>query len=221
MPKVLVKLLHVKCHVTEDDTGADEIYVVAGHASSLANLTAGQTIDVKRFPKLQPVPSPSGVIGFKRPTRSMNNGDSWSPDTVILEADIGYGPLEVAVWLFDQDAAETIDKDEVAAVAEAVNAAGEGLAPVTEGKSKLAALAAEFLIRLIAGLVELDEDDLLGMGQFAINLPPPGPQLSPLDPAYDLLKSIRRSIFTTHVRRFEALEDGARYEVYYSVTLSE
>jgi len=207
--------------VTEDDTGADEIYVVAGHASSLAKLTAGQTIDVQRYPKLEPVPSPGGVISFKRPTHEMNNGDSWSPGTVILEADIGYGPLEVAVWLFDQDAAESIDADDVAAVAEAVNAAGEGLAPVTEGKSKLAALAAEFLIHLVAGLIELDEDDLLGMGPFKINLPPPGAPVSPQDPAYDLLKRIRRAIFTTHVCRFEARNDGADYEVYYSVTLSE
>lgn len=216
MPKITVTLQHVKCHKTEDDTGADEVYVVAGHASSLTNLGQGDKIKVAREPAVQPIPAPNGTItGFKKPTHSMNNGDDWPARKVVLEAEVGYGPLEVGMWLFDQDAAETVDEDDVEAVASAINAAGEGLAVVTEGKAKAAALVAEFLVRLIGGLIELDEDDLLGTDTFSIDLRPTATMPPQMQAWY------KASTYRAHGQRFVADYDGANYEVYYEVLITE
>ena len=212
MARVKVVINRVKCNVTEDHTGADEVYLIAAAARDPNDIANAEKAKIGRLPGLTKIPNPSGgPATLKAPTKEMNNGDVWDPDATVVDMPLGDGPLYVGVWLMDQDAAEDIEEDEIKKMQEAVEAAGTALAPATNGSSALGGIIASTLIGFITQLVMFDDDDLLG---FTDPLFHHHVILNPVAGSVPVGWPISGNVFPQY---FKANLDGADYDVFYTV----
>jgi hypothetical protein len=210
MPRLRVVINKVVCHTTEDNLGADEIYLIAASAQNINDLSDPKKATIARLPALTSIPNPSGgQPTLKAPTKEMNNGSEWEPNKEIINVQVGYGPLAVGVWLMDQDASEDIEEDDIKRMQDAVSAAGLALAPTTNGASAAAGGIANVLIGFIGKLMMLDSDDLLGFTDphYTTNLIPPSPTMPTGWPGQ----------YGSFGQYFPAQMDGANYDVFYTV----
>ncbi len=197
MPSLNVKLNSIYCHVTEDDTGADEFYVIALMANGSGK--------------------PKAVF---KGIWSLNDGQSVTPnDDLFTEAVSPGDEVMVHLYCFDQDAAGSLDD---ASLDEAIGRAYEAGREInayreTRGMEPLpwinvAIMIARILWDIIRALVDLDRDDFLGEDEFTLTVPPPvagaGGQLVYMFPYNNPIP-----------RPFKCLYDGAHYDVVYTVTL--
>jgi len=215
MARVKVKINRIKCNVTEDNLGADEVYVIAAAARDQNDLSNSKKAQISRLPALTKIPNPAGgAPTLKAPTKEMNNGDIWDPEGFIIDMPVTDGPLYVGVWLMDQDASEDIEEDDIKKMQDAVEAAGTSMAPATNGTSAAGGMIASVLIGFIGRLMMLDSDDLLGFTDphFSTNVI----LNNAANPSLPAGWPVGQRAFPNS---FKANLDGADYDVYYTVII--
>lgn len=219
MARLKVKINRVRCNVTEDNLGADEVYLIAAAARDQNDLANADKAQINRLPALTKIPNPAGgAPTLKAPTKEMNNGSTWDPDPnhFIIDMPITDGPVYVGIWLMDQDASEDIEEDDIKKMQEAVEAAGAAMAPATNGSSVAGGMVASVLIGFVGRLMMMDDDDLLGFTDpyFHTNVMLNSGIHPHVPPGWPLGQRVFQESFKANL-------DGADYDVYYTVLIEQ
>jgi hypothetical protein len=192
MSRIQIRLTRIHCIETEDDLGNDEFYVVSAF---------------KKNSDAKPVVEFKGIW-------SMSDGLDQPVDEQLVDETVDTGEeAYFRIWCFDRDAAEEISQADIKKAEEMVAEMLQKIESHRESNGKgpntgifLADLALGAIFSIIAALVNLDKDDLLGDHTETIPTPTWWQAHNPIGTSS-----------ATHITPFKCRYDGAQYDVEYEV----